>query len=367
MKSAAPHIMVIGASGVFGSRLVQMMQKESGWRVTLAGRRTAPLLQLATGQGGYAVRQIDRDCIDADDLTGVDMVIDAAGPFQNSKTRVIAAALGARCHYVDLADGRDFVAAIGRFDAAAKAAGIAVITGASSVPALSHAVVDDLIAGWRQVERIKIGIYPGNRAPRGRAVVEAILSYSGKPVRVFREGAWQMQPGWGMLHRADIAGIGKRWASICETPDQDLLVARYAPTRSAEFFAGLELSLLHLGLWGLSLPVRWKIIPTLRPAAGVMLWLAQRFLCFGSDKGAMDVQVTGIDGAGQAVQRRWTLTADANHGPYTPTLAALALARRLRDGGFGFSGAMACAGLLHLSEFERDFDALGMARRYDGS
>ncbi|MFC4291048.1 saccharopine dehydrogenase family protein [Sphingorhabdus arenilitoris] len=365
MTDAPAHIMIIGASGVFGSRLVQLMQKEPGWRVTLVGRRTAPLERLAAGHDGYSVRALDRNLICADDLAGVDLVIDASGPFQNSHSAVIDAAIDARCHYADLADGRDFVGAIGRFDVRAKAANIAVITGASSVPALSHAVLDHLTAGWREVEAIQVGIYPGNRAPRGRAVVEAILSYSGKPVRVFRDGRWQQLPGWGMLHRADIAGVGKRWASICDTPDQDLLVARYAPTKSAEFFAGLELPILHLGLWGLSLPVRWGLIPSLRPAAGIMLWMAQRFLRFGSDKGAMEVVVSGTDAAGQRARRRWTLAADANRGPFTPTLAALALARRLRDGRFDFRGAMPCAGMLSLAEFDRDFDALDMQRRID--
>jgi NAD(P)-dependent dehydrogenase (short-subunit alcohol dehydrogenase family) len=360
-----PSIMIIGASGVFGSRLVKLMQREQGWDLILAGRRLEPLQKIAAKHADCSIRQIDRDRIMASDLDGINMVIDAAGPFQQSHSAVIDAAIAARCHYVDLADGREFVASIGRFDAAAKKAGIAVITGASSIPALSHAVIDDLTAGWHQIDSIRVGIFPGNRAPRGRAVVEAILSYSGKPVRVFREGAWQEHPGWGMLHRADIPGIGKRWASICDTPDQDLLVARYAPKQAAEFFAGLELSILHVGLWGLSLPVRWGLIPSLRPAAGAMLWLAQRFLPFGSDKGAMDIIVSGLDQAAQPILRRWTLSADTGRGPYTPTLAALAMARRLRDGHYNYVGAMACAGLLSLAEFDRDFDALEMRRRID--
>ena len=130
---------------------------------------------------------------------------------------------------------------------AARAAEVRLVSGASSIPALSHAVLDLLVAGWREVEAIRIGIFPGNRAPRGLSVVEAILSYSGKPVRVFRTGGWGEQWGWGGLHRVDAGPAGKRWASACDTPEQELLVARYRPTQSAEFFAGMELSVLHLG------------------------------------------------------------------------------------------------------------------------
>lgn len=359
---AAPHILIVGASGVFGSRLTELLGKEAGIQLTLAGRRLEPLQAIAQRYPGSGVMPLNRDEASAADLAPFDLVIDAAGPFQQSHCNLIKASIAAGCHYVDLADGREFVGNIGQFDAAARKADIAVISGASSIPALSHAVIDHLTDGWQQIGDIRVGIFPGNRAPRGRAVVEAILSYSGKPVRVFREGAWQEQPGWGMIHRTDIPGVGMRWASVCDTPDQDLLVQRYAPKNSAQFFAGLELSILHLGLLALSMPVRWGLISSLRPAAGAMLWMAQRFLPFGSDLGAMDVQVAGIDAGGAEVHKRWVLQADANRGPYVPTLAAWALACRLRDGSYPCRGAMPCAGMLALDDFDPQFDALEMER-----
>lgn len=261
---------------------------------------------------------------------------------------------------MDLADGRDFVADFPRHDTAAKEAGVTLLTGASSIPALSHAVLDRMVEGWRAVDRIRVGIYPGNRAPRGRSVVEAILSYVGKPVRVFRDGEWQDVPGWGGLHREEIDRIGPRWASVCDTPEQDLLVARYAPRRCAEFFAGLELGLLHIGLWLCSLPVRWGLIRSLRPFAAPMLKLAQLLLPFGSDRGAMTVRASGEGGEGQAVAQCWILRADANRGPYVPILAALAMIRRFRDGNGPSAGAHICSGMLSFDEFADDMAALGM-------
>jgi hypothetical protein len=355
------RILLIGASGVFGSRLAKGLALEQGINLTLCGRNIASLHKVADGLAQQvSIAQLNRDTLTAADLTGYNLVIDAAGPFQASHTNVIEAAITAHCNYADLADGRVFLAAIGGFDTAAQAAGVAVISGASSIPALSHAVLDDLVAGWQRIDTIKIGIYPGNRAPRGRAVVEAILSYVGKPVRIFREGAWQNHLGWGMTHSAHIPGIGKRWASVCDTPEQDLLVKRYCPAQSAEFFAGMELSLLHLGLAALAYPVRWGWMQSLRPAAGVLLWMAKLVLPFGSDKGAMDVQVSGMDANGGAVKARWILQAEANRGPYVPTLAALVLARKLRDEGKLNTGAMPCSGIIKLSDFTADFDRLGI-------
>ncbi len=329
---------------------------------TLAGRSLVKLAALQNRLSGKShTKAVNRDLITAADLAGFDMVIDAAGPFQNSTTAVIRAAIDAKVDYIDLADGREFVAQIAQFDAAARAAGVSIITGASSVPALSHAVIDAITVGWAAIDSIKIGIFPGNRAPRGLAVVEAILSYVGKPVRVFRDGAWQSLPAWGRTHRWPIAMVGKRWASICDTPDLDLLVARYAPRRSAEFFAGLELGVMHVGLAALSLLVRWRLIRSLKPLARPLRHVANWMLPFGSDVGAMQVLVRGQNREGQNVEATWTLRAEGNRGPYVPTLAALALIRLRRDARLP-EGAQSCAGLIRLDRFRDDFDALEIER-----
>lgn len=360
-SAISSRVLIIGGSGVFGSRLAERLALEPGFAIVLAGRRLEPLEQVAAGLANPSeIRLIDRDRISEGDLAGVDVVVDSAGPFQASHDRVIDAAIAARVHYVDLADSRAFVAAIGRHDGAARTAGVAVVTGASSIPALSHAVIDQLVAGWQRVDTIKVGIFPGNRAPRGRSVVAAILSYVGKPVRVFSGGAWRTVPGWGMTHREEIPGIGKRWASVCDTPDQDLLVARFRPTRSAEFFAGMELPVLHLGLALLAAPVRWGWIRSLAGWTDPLLWIARRLLRLGSDIGAMIVEVEGADEAGRQASARWSLAADANRGPYVPVLATLALLRRLRDGHGIEPGAKPCVGIISLEEFANDFVSLGI-------
>ena len=360
-------VLLVGASGVFGSRLAELASKEHGIALTLAARNLAKLEKLANDLiAEVGLARIDRDTVKSVDLVGYDLVVDAAGPFQSSHTRLIDAAIGARVHYLDLADGREFVGSFPAFDVAARQAGICAITGVSSIPALSHAVIDSMTADWRAIDRLRIGIYPGNRAPRGRSVVEAILSYVGKPVRVFREGEWQVVPGWGGLHREDIPRIGKRWASVCDTPEQDLLVARYAPRRSAEFFAGLEMGLLHLGLWLCSMPVRWGWLKSLRPFAYPMLKVAEVVRLAGSDRGAMSVRAEGLGPDGNAIARGWFLRADENRGPYVPVLAALAMMRRFRDRTVAGSGAYVCSGFLTLDDFAPDIRALGIEYWWDG-
>ncbi len=367
-RSKPLKVMILGASGVFGSRLVKLAAREEGLRLVLAARNLRKLSAVAEGLDLPAeCRVIDRDAITALDLDGIDVVIDAAGPFQSSHMRVVESCIAARVTYVDLADGRDFISEFPRFDEVAKGAQVALITGASSIPALSHAVIEELTQDWQAIDSLRIGIYPGNRAPRGLSVVEAILSYVGKPVRVFRDGKWHEVSGWGMTHREAIPGIGKRWASVCDTPEQDLLVERFNPRQSAEFFAGLELSMLHLGLSAMAMPVRLGWIKSLRPFAKPLLAMAKWFVPFGSDEGAMTVRASGIGSAGAAVSRSWVLGADANRGPNVPVLAALALIRRLRDGWQAPHGAYPCAGILDLAEFAGDFERLGMRCSIDAN
>jgi hypothetical protein len=354
------RVLIVGASGVFGSRLARLAASEPGIELVLGGRRRPPLDALVAELGTGLVQVIDRDRASASELTELDLVIDCAGPFQGSRTQLIEHCIAAGVDYVDLADGRKFVRRIRRFDDAAKRAGVRVISGASSIPALSHAVLDELTAGWSRIDSIRVGIFPGNRAPRGRSVVEAILSYTGKPVRVFADGRWTELPGWALCGRVDCGPAGKRWASVCDTPEQDLLVERYRPTGSAEFVAGLELPILHLGLWLLSFPVRWGWIRSLAPAAGVLLWIASRLRRFGSDRGAMLVEARGQDAAGRALTSAWMLDATTNRGPFVPVLAALALIKRARDGRLPPPGAGPCSGILRLDEFQAMFQALGI-------
>ena len=166
--------------------------------------------------------------------------------------------------------------------------------------------------------------------------------------------------GWGLLHREDIPGLGKRWASVCDTPEQDLLVQRYKPVEGAEFFAGMELSVLHLGLAAMALPVRWGWVRSLEPLSRPLLALAKCFLPFGSDRGAMTVSIRGKGAAGEAIARKWVLKAHANRGPNVPVIAALAMILRHRDGCAFEPGARVCSGILSLEDFAPHFASLGI-------
>lgn len=249
------RIVVIGASGVFGARLAGMVARWPDVALVLAARRREPLEalldRLVTG-GAAAVVEIavvDRRAPDTLAALSPFAVVDAAGPFQASDLRLAQAALAAGAHYVDLADGRAFVEQFPEAMAdAVTASGRWAVTGASSTPALSTAVLDRLTASWSRIDAVTTAISPGADAPRGPSVIEAIFSWTGRPVRVFEGGAWTKRPGWSGSRRELFPGLGRRWVALAETPDLDLLPRRYKPRHVGRFEAGLELPIAHHGL-----------------------------------------------------------------------------------------------------------------------
>jgi saccharopine dehydrogenase-like NADP-dependent oxidoreductase len=361
-----PTVLIIGGSGVFGSRLAERLALSCDCRILVAGRSVERVAEIARSiAAGHPRARIeplvlDRERVTAEQVrsTGAAIVVDAAGPFQSMDLRFAQTVIAAGCHYIDLADARDFIEGFPQLNEAALAANVLAVCGASSTPALSHAALDHLAPTMGTPEEIRVYISPGNRAPRGLSVVKAILSYAGRPVTLQEHGRERTRPGWSLLHRRKLEGLQTRWFSLCETPDLDLIPARFPEVRSAYFFAGLELGILHCGLWVLSLLVRARLLSSLVPFASGLLAIARRFERFGTDRGGMLVEVKGWDTNGQRITSRWGLRAEGGDGPYIPTLPALAVIRRLLSGQETRRGAQACAGLLTLEDIAGEFRGL---------
>ena len=357
-------LLVLGGYGVFGSRLCRRLAPIEDLRVLIAGRnsdKAAAFAKDLTAKGAQADFQPLRLDLTQDlmaHLCDVDALVHTAGPFQGQDYRVAKACIAAEVPYIDLADGRDFVCGFGQLDAAARAAGSLAVTGASSVPALSAAVTDRYRQDFVTLESIAMGITPGNRIPRGAALVEGILSYVGQPLPRWREGVWTKVHGWQDLKRKTVTGLKPRWFSTCDIPDLTLFPARYPEVRTVTFHAGLELGLLHLSLWALSWPVRWRLLPRLTAFKSLFHPLANATAFLGSDRGGMYVELTGRGPDGAPLRLTWELTARSGDGPYTPTIAAALLVKKLKSGTLTATGAGPCLDFFTLEEFLAEIEDL---------
>jgi hypothetical protein len=286
---------------------------------------------------------------------GPHVVIHCVGPFQGQDYRVARAALAAGAHYLDLADGRDFVAEFAHAnDHLALASERVAISGASTLPALSSAVVDHLAAPLTTLESIEIAIAPGQRAARGVATLRAVFSYLGRPVRIWEEGRWRTRTGWMNLRRVPLA-FGTRWGALCDVPDLALLPLRHSAVQNVTFHAALEFRAQHAVLWLLAGLRRMGIPLPLMRWAPAMDRLAGWFDRFGGPWGGMRVSVVGRTLEGSRVRRTWQLTAPALDGPQIPCMAAILLTRRLLRGETMAAGARTCDGLIPLAAFVPEF------------
>lgn len=363
------HVLLIGASGVFGSRIARQLAGDPRFRLTLAGRQLAGLATLRKSLDDPSVQMAALDVATtglAEALTALrpELVIHAAGPFQAQDYRVAEACLACGSDYVDLADGRDFVAGIGRLDARARAAGRFLISGASTLPAFSSAVVDALLPRFSTLETIEHAISPGNRTPRGDATVAAILGYCGRPLRLWRDGRWQCGRGW-MSTRRQAFPFGRRWVGLCDVPDLELFPSRYPGVREVAFRAGLELRRLHFGTLAAAWLVRLGVIRDLARHAPRLRRISEWFLGAGSDVGGMVVELAGRDTQGELLRLRWSLTAAAGDGPQIPATPAVVLARKLADGDLSGRGAMPCMGLLTLDEAQAALTGFAIETRLE--
>lgn len=356
-------VLILGATGSFGHLLAHRLARHKDSHLILAARRNNRLAILAAELAvSYPEALIKTVCVDAPSgLPGLlatlkpAVLVDASGPFQRQDYETVRCCIVAGVHYIDIADSRDFVAGFAILNSAAEAAGVMAVSGASSVPGLSSAIVAHLSSYDYQIDRISISIMPGNRAPRGLSVIQAILSYVGKPIPTLIEGRWTRRIGWQDLQRHYVKDMGWRWVSACDVPDLKLLPAAYPQVQTVEFHAGIELPFLHLGLWLLSWPVRWRLVDSLACYAKSFQRIASWFQSYGSDQGAMIVEVEG-----SGVQKRWILKAEAGHGPYVPILMAAILARQVSLGQPAFFGARSCVNIVTLKSFLEEMKGLNI-------
>jgi len=357
------RVLILGGYGVFGSRLAELLTRD-GCEVVIAGRDAAAAHDAAARIDATALR-LDR----SGDLApiaefGLDVVVDAAGPFGaygGDPYRLPRYCLARGIDYLDLSDDARFTAGIGDLDAEARHAGRFALSGASSVPGLSSAVVTALADDLDQIDAIETAILPGNRAPRGRAVVSSILGQAGGPMRIWKDGAWRQGRSWSAPRRIELEPGLARTGYRIEVPDIELFPAHFgAPT--VDFRAGMELGVLNraVAAWG-NLRRLGLDIGNVSGSMAVAAWLADRLSSFGTDRGGMTVLVTGRK-AEEPVERRWTLIAEAGEGPFVPAIVARAVIRVAASKGIA-PGARPCLSEVPLAEIERAMADLAVTSR----
>ena len=210
------RILILGGYGNFGSYIARRLAVDPNIRLLIGGRSQAKaeafVARAGRGPSGrgrrwstskaiWRARWPRRGPISSSTASG------------RSRGRAMAspqACIAAGSHYLDLSDGRAFVAGIGALDDQARAAGVAVVAGASSVPCLTAAIVDDYRGRFARLDSLDYGISTAEQGSRGLATAAGVLSYVGKPFQAWRGGRWADAYGWQDLHAETYPELGRR-------------------------------------------------------------------------------------------------------------------------------------------------------------
>lgn len=343
------RVLLIGGYGNFGSFIARRLAQEPDIKVIIAGRSQEKAKTLAESlKAEWAILDIEKNLDESLKAIKPDIVIHTSGPFQGQGYDVVESCIRNKCHYIDLADGREFVANISKLDNAAKEAGVLVISGASSVPALTSTIIDRYKPEFKTLDTAHYGIATAQKTNRGLATTKAVLSYAGKPFRTMINGRMKTVYGWQSLHWRKFEGLGWRTLGNCDVPDLELFPLRYPELKTIRFYAGLELPVIHLPLWLLTWLVRIGLIPNLQIAAPFLLKLSRPFDLFGTDTSGFYMEMSGTDETDKAKKIIFNLVARSGDGPYIPCMPAILTALMITRNQITERGASPCIGFLTL-------------------
>lgn len=344
-------VLILGGYGNFGKRISKLLTSQNIY-VIVTGRdknkAESLIKELPPHLVEIATFDINKNFSSELVRLKPTIVINTCGPFQVSDYSVAQTCIESGVHYIDLADGRDFVAGITKLDSEAKKHNTAVISGASTVPALTSAVIEHYLPEFSEIDFLKFGIAPGQKAERGLATTQAILSYVGKRLKSCSDGV--IRYGWQDLYRQTYPEIGSRWMANCDIPDLDLLPQKYG-IKKIQFSAGMENFILHIGIWLLSWMIRIGMPIDLFKHAEKLLKLSHKFDFLGSADGGMHIILKGKNKQGEKLTKKWFIIALDGDGPYIPTIPVVVLVKKILNGHFYIRGAIPCVGLVTLQEY----------------
>ncbi len=366
-------VVIIGGYGQFGGRLSRRLSDIPDITVLVAGRTLSKAEALCQKYGGnlspvYFDARGDLDTQIAELSPWV--VIDAAGPFQSVFAHDYAlpkVCIKRGIHYIDLSDSGTFTQGIAKLDTDAKHAGVAVISGASSVPALSSAVIDAAKSRFEQIISIEGGISPGGKIDIGLSVTQAVLSYLGKPLKVFRGGEWAHELGYSRVHARTVTLKGekpiRRKFGLCDAPDLLLFPDHYKGVETVRFYGSQELWFIHINIRILAWLQKYRLVRGLQNYAKFFSWIGTGLGRFASERGGMYMHILGRDKTGSPISQQWNLIAEDGDGPFIPTLAAEILVRRWLENR-PKPGAHAAVSEISLGEFEQAFSSLSIKSEF---
>ena len=140
-------------------------------------------------------------------FTGADIVFNAVGPFHRFALPIVQAALEAQANYVDINDDFDIAEALvtdSRWDAAARRAGVAVITGAGMAPGLTNVLAKWAVGELDVAQGVDVAMAVPFVVNMGRTINDHMFHCMSGEVTQFLDGRYQKVKAGGQPQRFEL-------------------------------------------------------------------------------------------------------------------------------------------------------------------
>jgi hypothetical protein len=351
-SSPTQKVLILGGYGTFGSLIAGELARTTN--VVIAGRNQFRGQKFADSIGAvFSLCNARDETALRNTVKGAQIVINASGPFLPNDYSIPNVCLEEGCHYIDLADGRDYVKDFPKLAELAQEKDVFACTGASTAPAVTYALLSELSLTFHDIHSIKIYLSAGNKNKPGvSTLVDPFLCRDGDPR--LEEQPMGKSHGVGWRRFSVSPPVGKRFVQLCNVPDLELFPQLFEADQVI-FKAGVELPIFNIGLSILArLKKRFPQIH-LPSLAEPLIRVSRLFKSFGSYSGSVLVNVEDKRGDHKSLA-----FVTSQNGPRIPTSPAILLTRSLLNKDIVARGAFPCVRLISLGEFRDYLEPFGI-------
>lgn len=189
------RVLLLGATGALGRRTAaELLRQPDVEELWLSGRDERKIATLATFFGGISDRlrvfplDLARDPDLRLDSRAPDVVVSTAGPVYETELAGVRASVEAGSSYVSLCDEYEPARSVRGLDAAARSAGVTVVSGCGLSPGITNLLVAHVSPDRGSVESVDIALAASSAETQGEATARHLLYCLSLDAPVLRDG-----------------------------------------------------------------------------------------------------------------------------------------------------------------------------------
>ncbi|MBL8194890.1 MAG: saccharopine dehydrogenase NADP-binding domain-containing protein [Blastocatellia bacterium] len=166
-------LLIIGATGVIGQRIVKLSERLLTNTEIIKACRKIPKQDSSFRQVDiFNQESLERVLVD------INVVINSVGPFEYNPELLLNTCFKANCHYIDIAETKDFISQVENIALSNKNSSY-VVTGCSTIPAL----IETIVQSWKEeknLAEIRVFLSMGSNNNVSPTLIYSLLRPLGK-------------------------------------------------------------------------------------------------------------------------------------------------------------------------------------------